>query len=269
MKILRRRHAPERKSLVEFLSENYNIALSFTVPGLTAAFGIALRAIRSDYVWVGILASLIFLAYVLIGYLQNHNEYLIPTKTGPKSKIKITPSENGLTNPNIPRNRSIASKSYSFVQDNGQIKVKFCYTCKVFRPYLAVHCARCDECCLHFDHHCMWLKNCICRNNYKVFVGFLITLSLLSILTIVSSVLYLPVADSLGAIELVCLIVSIILAFVQLIFVAILMGFHVFLFAKGVNTYQYIKNRVRGEKSELGKTAEFGKENNDTINHAI
>ena len=62
---------------------------------------------------------------------------------------------------------------------DGHIMIlNYCYTCNIYRPTRTSHCSRCDNCIERFDHHCLWLGNCIGKRNYKYFYMLLLCLNL-------------------------------------------------------------------------------------------
>ncbi len=56
---------------------------------------------------------------------------------------------------------------------------KACTTCKLSRPARSKHCRVCGRCVARFDHHCVWMNNCIGEGNYRWFLLYLIHHSLL------------------------------------------------------------------------------------------
>jgi len=37
------------------------------------------------------------------------------------------------------------------------------------------HCKTCNKCVARYDHHCMWLNNCIGGKNYSTFIRFIVS----------------------------------------------------------------------------------------------
>ncbi|MBN3323786.1 ZDHC9 Palmitoyltransferase, partial [Atractosteus spatula] len=139
------------------------------------------------------------------------------------------------------------------VQINNQIvKLKYCYTCKIFRPPRASHCGICDNCVERFDHHCPWVGNCVGKRNYRYFYLFTLSLSLLTIYIFTFDIVHVVLrsVDS-GFVntlkETPGTVLEVLVCFFTLWSVVGLTGFHTYLISLNQTTNEDIKGSWSGK----------------------
>ncbi len=108
---------------------------------------------------------LLLLDVVLAGRVGLSDPGIVPTSHSPHPPASTSPIEE---------------------QVNGvKIERKWCYTCNMYRPLRSKHCGLCNCCIDRFDHHCVWLSNCVGSRNYRTFFSFLIALFFTSLVIFV------------------------------------------------------------------------------------
>eukprot|EP00930_Biecheleria_cincta_P057429 TRINITY_DN43368_c0_g1_i1.p1 TRINITY_DN43368_c0_g1~~TRINITY_DN43368_c0_g1_i1.p1 ORF type:complete len:393 (-),score=55.98 TRINITY_DN43368_c0_g1_i1:56-1207(-) len=50
-----------------------------------------------------------------------------------------------------------------------KLGLPMCYSCGVYQEWRTEHCNDCNRCVQGFDHHCIWLNNCVGKANYRAF----------------------------------------------------------------------------------------------------
>lgn len=121
-------------------------------------------------------------------------------------------------------------------------RLKYCEVCRIYQPPRCVHCLVCDICIERFDHHCPWLGTCIGRKNYRVFLLFLLFLTIRSGFYVAISVNFIISAGKNRNWEeisgpLIAFLVSISLS----LMVLFLFSIHVYLCSVSQTTYEWIK----------------------------
>ena len=64
------------------------------------------------------------------------------------------------------------------------VKIKYCISCRIYRPPRTVHCGACGCCIERLDHHCPWIGTCVGKRNYKYFIVFMWSIAIICLYAI-------------------------------------------------------------------------------------
>jgi len=161
---------------------------------------------------------------------------------------------------------ALAGRTMEIQMRSGQIiHLKYCQTCKIFRPPRVSHCSLCDACIANFDHHCPWVGNCVGLRNYRYFYLFLFSLSLLCCyifaFNIVNIVLRTQgnstVADAIR--DTPATLVEALICFFSIWSIVGLWGYHSYLICRSVTTNEDIKGTWDAPDGEGNLTNPFSR----------
>ncbi|UKK01158.1 palmitoyltransferase [Theileria orientalis] len=227
--------------------------------------------------------SSILLGFVLIFYLivslidpvDPNASTVVYNDKGPKKwPFKVSKILNKTENANISRPSSMTSDnpsmcdleihnprlSYHDREQNAPFpsKMSHCNVCNFVDPS-SKHCNVCNKCVINFDHHCIWVNNCIGASNYTHFILLLVSalvyLTFNIVLTMYTAFSYKDSEKALDkfrnavfdlSLKKFRITVHLIWIFDMFPFVSLLylFIFHVYLMIKKQTTYQYYIKRL-------------------------
>lgn len=140
------------------------------------AIGIALQVASA--------ISYIFITLSDPGILPKHVTTLAQTKIQSAKSLSTPDNANFISpvvadlarlQPPLPEPRTVGGQpqlSEAAVQHVSPFMVKFCVTCRIWRPPGTHHCGLCDICVVGFDHHCGVIGKCVGAGNIRAFLAF-------------------------------------------------------------------------------------------------
>lgn len=157
-----------------------------------------------------------------------------------------------INNTQMPRFKEVKVKGKT-------VKLKYCFTCKLYRPPRSSHCSVCDNCVEKFDHHCPWVGNCVGKRNYRFFYLFLVGLSFYTLFILSCNVAHLVMLSQKSTfVEAIkkapATVVQLVICFFSMWSIFCLCGYHTYLISSEISTNEDIKESFSNKRNNSNNT---------------
>lgn len=125
----------------------------------------------------------------------------------------------------------------SNVDPLSKVDMRYCTSCRIWRPPRASHCSTCGVCIMTHDHHCIWVNNCVGQRNYRYFITFLIGTVLAELFLIANCSIHIARRSS----QVPVTILLLVYACLSILYPAILLGYHIFMTGTQQTTREFLK----------------------------
>ena len=128
--------------------------------------------------------------------------------------------------------------------------LKFCQTCKVFRPLRGHHCKLCGLCVEGFDHHSQLTSNCIGKRNRRSFF-FMLCFAMGTALEIFVLSLYnlLNEKSQNDKTRVIYSLIFLILSSFLFFSIGMILLLQIYLISNGFNTVEYFRGRLKKDQN--------------------
>ncbi|EAR99537.2 DHHC zinc finger protein (macronuclear) [Tetrahymena thermophila SB210] len=146
----------------------------------------------------------------------------------------------------------------------------WCVVCQGYAQEKSKHCSQCNRCTEVFDHHCVWINNCIGRRNYNYFINFTVSYFLMEIQWTTLNVTYMLTQNAGWSVQnfvFIADIINLLLSVVIAIFTGNQLIFHIWLTKyKKITTFEYLQQKQNKQNQKSSVYEEEKKKINDTQN---
>ncbi|CAD8120211.1 unnamed protein product [Paramecium sonneborni] len=197
--------------------------------------------------WIYTLIDII-IAYILtFSYQEPIHELLLIILTIIVTIIIFSCLKAAIIDPTDP----IVKQEQLYKQQGKEFKTdikSFCLVCQGHVQEKTKHCWSCNKCVSLFDHHCIWLNNCVGDQNYSYFFILVISLVMFKIFKLALDINLLYLEYDLQILVYICIVIDP----PVLIVLIYLLSIHLYFNYKNITTYEYIKSK-QDKKQQIGQ----------------